>query len=457
MASSGPDVVEFAASAGLVLDDWQGWVLEEALAERADQRWSAFEVGLIVPRQNGKGSILEALEIYHLFVLQSPLIVHSAHEFKTAREHFLRMQALIKGCDDLYEQVSPGSGGWIHTGAGSESIGTAAGARLNFIARSRGSGRGFTGDLVILDEAYALPVEAVGAMGPSLSARPNPQIWYTSSAPHADSVVLQGVRKRGLERKGERLFFAEWSNEPGVNIDDTEALAAANPGYPHRLTPDNIDAEREMLRELGDEFIRERLGVPAETDTGAGVFGPGKWVACADEKSEIPETNPVHVALDVAMDMEFASFAAAGTRADGLAHVEHIERHPGTGWVVARAAELADKWNVPICLDPRGPAGGLLADLEKANVPLLPIPDGLAARACSTLQKAVQDGTIRHLDQQPLNDAVAGAAITVSGDAWKWTRAGSHVDITPLVAVTNVLWASQQDAGPAQYVSLSSV
>src|SRR6185369_12142675 len=157
VVSSGPDVVEFAASAGLFLDDWQAWILEEALAERADGRWAAFEAAVIVPRQNGKGSILEALEIYHLFVLRSPLIVHSAHEFKTAREHFLRMQRLIKDCPELWDQVRPGSGGYIHTGAGSESIATAYGSRLNFIARSRGSGRGFSGDLVVLDEAFNLP------------------------------------------------------------------------------------------------------------------------------------------------------------------------------------------------------------------------------------------------------------------------------------------------------------
>src|SRR6185369_11420919 len=113
----------------------------------------------------------------------------------------------------------------------------------------------------------------------ALSAMPNPQVWYTSSAPHADSKVLHGVRNRGLRGQGDRLFLADWSNEPGVDADDLDAMARVNPGYPHRLTPENIEAERDMLRELGDEFVRERLGVPSAEDNGAGVFGPGKWPA----------------------------------------------------------------------------------------------------------------------------------------------------------------------------------
>jgi predicted amidohydrolase YtcJ len=59
------EAVELAASAGLVLDDWQQHVLVSALGERPDAlgTWAAFEVGLVVPRQCGKGGVLEAREL----------------------------------------------------------------------------------------------------------------------------------------------------------------------------------------------------------------------------------------------------------------------------------------------------------------------------------------------------------------------------------------------------------
>src|SRR5439155_905388 len=62
-ASSGAEAVELARMAKLGLDPWQELVLGHSLGERPDGSWAAFEVGLVVPRQNGKGTVLEAREL----------------------------------------------------------------------------------------------------------------------------------------------------------------------------------------------------------------------------------------------------------------------------------------------------------------------------------------------------------------------------------------------------------
>jgi hypothetical protein len=206
------------------------------------------------------------------------------------------------------------------------------------------------------------------------------------------------------------------------------------------------------MRELGDEFPRERLGVPSAEDSGAGVFGAGKWAACLDAQSSVSDQV---VALDVAQGMQFASFGVAGTRTDGLLHVELIERHPGTGWVVARAKDLASKWG-PIGLDPRAPVAGLLDELKAAGVPIVELPDGQFPRACATLQEKVENGTVRHIGQGPLDAAVAGAAIKPAGDAWRWSRSSSQVDISPLVVITVALHLAATGGVP-QFISLAEV
>src|SRR6185295_13483110 len=81
--SAGPEAVDLAELAGLRLDDWQQWILREALSEQANGDWSAFEVAILVSRQNGKGSILEARQLAGLYLLHEGLQVHTAHEFKT--------------------------------------------------------------------------------------------------------------------------------------------------------------------------------------------------------------------------------------------------------------------------------------------------------------------------------------------------------------------------------------
>src|SRR5499427_761968 len=96
-SSAGQEAVELAELAGLYLDPSQRLVLERALAERPDGRWAAAEVGLCLPRQNGKNAVLEARELAALFLLDEHLTIHSAQQFKTAKEHFLRLLGLIEG------------------------------------------------------------------------------------------------------------------------------------------------------------------------------------------------------------------------------------------------------------------------------------------------------------------------------------------------------------------------
>src|SRR5258708_12756431 len=78
--AQGEDAVELAASAGLHLDPWEAWVLKQSMGTLPGGQWSAFEVGLLVPRQNGKNAILEARDLPALFLPHAPLLLPTAHE-----------------------------------------------------------------------------------------------------------------------------------------------------------------------------------------------------------------------------------------------------------------------------------------------------------------------------------------------------------------------------------------
>ena len=102
---NGREAVELAESAGLILDPWQQYVLEHSLGERRDGKWAAPEVGLCVPRQNGKGSILAARELAGLFLFDEELIIHSAHEQATASGQFQRLLDLIDGVPEFTRRM----------------------------------------------------------------------------------------------------------------------------------------------------------------------------------------------------------------------------------------------------------------------------------------------------------------------------------------------------------------
>lgn len=205
-SSLGRDAIDLGHEAGLDLDDWQQDFVIGAMGRTAANRWSAMEVAGIVPRQNGKGGILEVRQLAGLYLIKrDKLQTHTAHRFDTCLDHFRRMTDLIEGTPDLLALVKDNGRGvgdrpsGIKDSNGKESIELRDGSRLNFKARSKGSGRGFSGDAVYFDEAFWLL--ELGSLIPSLSAREDPQVWYTSSAPlpRVESDRLRSIIRRGRE------------------------------------------------------------------------------------------------------------------------------------------------------------------------------------------------------------------------------------------------------------------
>lgn len=458
-SSAGQEAIELIAAAGQPLDPWQCDVMTDGLGEQADGQWAATEVALIVPRQNGKGTCLEAKGLHALYLSGSRLILWSAHEFKTAREGFLRVRDLITNCDDLRKRVRA-----VRVSHGEEGIELLDGRRLNFVARSRGSGRGFTGDDIILDEAYALTDEGMSALMPTVSARPNPQIWYASSAPLAASTVLRRICKRG--RAGAPgLVYLEWCAADGADSADRGAWADANPalGVPgHGIGHRSV--ERELAAMDENDFRRERLGI-VSLEHADRVIPVDAWEKILDPRSRI--SGPRAFSVDIRPDRGATAIGVAGFRVDGRIHHELVDYRPGTGWAVARLLGLTQRWpTCAVALDATGPAAAMIPDLERAGVHVRPPDDRLTgeplgvlleamstsdmARACGIYYDAVTEQRARRLDQAPVNAAVAGAVRYLRGDAWTWSRRDSTVDICPLVAVTAAGYALAVHGGQAE-------
>lgn len=447
----GPLAVELAGEAGLVLDDWQAWSLQEAMGVRPDGRWSSFEVAECLPRQNGKGSILEARELSGLFLPQvhERLLTHTAHEYKTAQEHFLRIASLIDGLPVRYKrQVLR-----IREAHGSEAIEMRDGRRLRFMARAGGTGRGFSGDLVVLDEIMILVAASIANLVPTMAARKlvtvgGPQLWYTGSPGLGTdrSEVWERVRERGIAPEGShRLFYAEWGagaadDHTGEHVDpdDPAGWWQANPAlHSERMDEEFIESERLVL---GEDFPRERLGIWGGVGT-SGIIDPDVWRGFAD-----PDSRPGRVAfaVDVPPEGKRASIARVGLRADGRTHVE-VDSRSGTTWAVDQLAMLARKRNAVVSLCGNGRAAALIPGLVAAGVEPVVYGTQEQVAACSEFMDRVDEDGIRHMGQAELAVAVDGARKRKVGNAWGLQRKDTSVDISPLVAVTLALRALKED------------
>lgn len=454
-SSAAQEALELVESVGLELDAWQRFVLEQSLGERSDGTWSATEVGLCVPRQNGKDVVLEARELAGLAVLGEKLIIHSAQQLSTSREHFRRMLELLEGAPDYLGRVQR-----VVRTNGEEGIHMRSGQRIRFFTRSKSGGRGFSADLVVFNEAMFLAESSLGALLPTQAAMPNRQRWYVGSAVdqfvHPDGVVFARVRERGLAGDDPRLAYFEWSvpvERPSQLTDDQvadrELWARSNPGFGIRIGEDAIEDELRSLDRRS--FAVERLGVgdwpPTDPDSGA-VISPAAWVGLVDRSSSLQD--PVCLAFDVTPDRAFASVAAAGRREDGLAHVEVVEHRQGTDWLPARLLELEARHQpAAVLCDRSGPVASLVDRLVASGLELTEVSAADHAKACGQLVDLVAQDRLRHLGDGDLLAAVKGATRRPLGDAWAWSRRSSAVDISPLVAATLALWASEAHADTA--------
>jgi hypothetical protein len=467
--SAGQEAIDLAAAAGLELDPWQQLCLILGLAETKLGRWAAFTIALIVARQNGKGSILEALELYWLFLRGERLIGHSAHEYKTAMEGFRRVLFLIENNDWLRKRVKK----VINTN-GEEGIELLSGQRLRFMARSKGAGRGFTFHKLIWDEGYALTREQQDAQLPTMSAVDNPQIWVTSSPPLTSDTgeVLFQLRRAALAL-ADQITFMDYGAEgsldalENVDLDDVDLRKRANPseahaGSGHGVSVETMQRERAVMSDAG--FARERMGIwPPDLTEGFGVITKEQWEAMLDPASGSEDTPTALIGLPViSLDVSprnqghvTAAIGLASYRYDGKRHVELIGRQSGTAWVIPALRTFLSRTTIGgIAIDPGSPAGSLLADVEnllqEMGLPadlILKMSSRDVASAFGMIYDAANEAepSVLHLDQAELALAVGGAVKrNIGTDGNGWDRRNATTDITSLVSITHALWGLGQ-------------
>lgn len=455
VSSTGAAAVELAGEAGLILDPWQAWTLDQLLRRTAAGKWAAPAAGIIVARQNGKGSVLEARELAGLFLpqLAERRLVHTAHRFiPTAKDAYTRITTLIDDTPSLRRRVKS-----MPSGKGDQAVILRSGAELLFLARAgAGAGRGLWGDVIILDEAYEIPEEIPEAMIPTMAARSihgNPQLIYTSSpvnqSQHRHGRVLARVRRRAL-RGDAGVLWVEFAAGDRAELSDADlralrhsrpALAQANPGLGVRISAEWVEqTERPSLSDRGYEV--ERLGIgdwPSDDAATWDVIAEAAWTARQGAGPRPgPPVRPDEPAPDVTLgvggsypDAEWMSIAACWRDGDDRV-VELVDRRPGWSWVLPEleriAAELddddADRL-LAVAIPKDGPAGDALVPLlGDSTLPIMLLDAAEQTQAAAGLKSDVDGDAprLRHYAQPTLDDSLGTAAKHEIGDRWRFDR-----------------------------------
>lgn len=445
---------DLAGAYGLEPDDWQQLILDDWLATNKDGRWASLKCGLSVPRQNGKNGALEVRELFGL-VGRGERIVHTAHQVKTAQKHFRRLKHFfgrkVNDPNARYPELNARVEE-MRSVNGQEAIYLKNGGSVEIVARSQGSGRGYTVDVIVCDEAQDMSDDDLEALLSASSAGPlgDPQWIFTGTppGPKADGSVFTRNRDEATTRtrKRRKICWHEWAADPKDDPADPAVWEKANPGLTTgRLLFDVVEAEYGTFSPGG--FARERLGIWPKVAEHARVIPAQDWDPLA-RPGPPNDAVPTALAVDASHDRVLAIAACWSIPEEDRHHVEVVHLDPtgdtlaATNWLVNRARSR----RIPVLIDAMSPAASMIPALKTARVQVRQSTAHDMAKACGLFFDDVTNGRLTHgvtdedgtKPQPAVDGALAGAKKRPIGTAggWGWDRKDPAVNLAPLVAVT---------------------
>lgn len=437
------DTLDLLSEAGFECLDWQGFLLEAWMGVNADGRWAAPVCGNETPRQNGKTRDIQGRCAAEMLFYDGT-VIYTAQLQKTSTETFEEMAQLMD-TKALRKFLAPNG---IRTALGREEIRLKSGARMKFLARTRNGGNGQHGSLLIFDEAQYLEPQAQGSFLAAISAcrtRRGPQTIYNGNSPEDGdyALIFERIRNDALSGKTKRTAWTEWSIGCSKEVPDTTDRAdwvRTNPSWGILIQPDTVEAEFES--EDAVQFAHQRIGWFRERTTHTSVFGSEEWDAlCVGES---PEAWQV-LTYGIRFRPDGKSVALAVCVSDGeTCHVEFIREAPmsdGLGWLEEWIAQRARDFSV-VAIDGKSDVEDLRQRLVKRKVPRKAIVTATPANAASAagmMLNAVHDGSVTHVDDRILRDAVLGATKRKIGEGFGFD--GEFVE--RLDACALALWAAK--------------
>jgi phage terminase large subunit-like protein len=426
-------VAKVAGLLGWELFPWQRYAVDVSLEYDEATRLPAYRtVGVSVARQNGK-TMLVCVRIALQLMVPYSTVAYTAQDRNMARfkwaEHVERLMSTSFA--DRVRHVSRMNG--------SEALIMDNGSQYVIVTpKKEKAGRSMSIDLAVIDEAFAQrDMGLIGAIQPTMAAKPHAQLWVLSNAGTFESVLWRHYTDLGrslVDNPMSSMCWLEWAADESADVFDHQGWLDANPSLdlPFGVTSAHLS---DAALGDGDTFRREHMNLWVDLSQLTGIDAV-TWAACRDDELRIGAR--VALSLDFTPERDRGALVACGD-VDGRTPLEVLEHGSDLEHLVARTAEIATRWGGVVVMDRGGPAASAIPALERAGVTvrLIALPD--FARACGDFHDAAVHARLAHRGDYRLSDAVAGATKRRVVDAWVWRRRGG-ADISPLVAATLARW-----------------
>jgi hypothetical protein len=472
---------------GIKLFPWQKWLLCHALELNEDWSYRYRTVIVTEARQNGKTLLMVLLALWHLYAKGSRTVIATAQDLSKADDSWLSAVEWAQESEELSELIRKVTLAHPKVLTVMNPI-TEKLCQYRVASSSRRAARGFSGDLILLDELREHQSwDSWAAVTKTMLARPRAQAWCFSNAADATGVVLRYQRAKAhrglgwpdgdgdvqgpvigdvapdvaalLSEYGDSVGVGwfEWSVPPNAKRSDRAAWAQANGSMNHtEVSPDCI-TDRAIAHALGtdpvDVFDTEVLCRQIDT-AGGGPYPEGSWKATT--KSDARPSEKARSALCIEVSTSRAmTFIAKAAKRDDIPVVGILEGNLGTDWVKDWCvAHRADYSGIVIRSGSGAPARSLYDELEEARLPLIDWTAGDVGSAHGQMFDLVAKHTVEHLPHPGLDGAATSAAIKMQpAGGWIVDSLKSPTDVAPLYAAIGAVWGLSQlpDDGPSIY------
>lgn len=475
---------------GVRLFPWQKWLLLHALEldepDPADPPGTPpryrFRFCIVeVARQNGKTMLMLILALWHIYALDSAMVIATAQDLANAERAWseaVEWAQADEELEELIEKVNLGHPKYMRL---------VTGCQYRVAAASRKGGRGFSGDLILLDELREHQSwDSWSAVTNTMNARPRAQAWAFSNAGDALSTVLRYLRAQAhrdlgwpdgdgdaeilealdeemaeyLDEVGDDgvLGWFEWSADPDAKRTDRRAWAQANPSMNHTDIVENCVTERAIAAAL-------RTNPPSQFEievlcrwvsmAEAGPFPEGSWRETLDNDARPAPEAARYVCLAMSWNRGKCYIARAAKDDDGHPVAGIAADRTGTDWVIPWLLEHRDSYAGIIIQSNGAPETSLIDDISHAllpdgapaNLPVISWAGPDLGSATGLVFDRLDKRTIRHLAHPGLDAAATSASVKVlSQGAWVIDLAASPTDAAPLKAFIGAVWAAETAA-----------